>query len=124
MKAPADSTLQSWWRRAVKTVQGSRCKVCGAEPVQIHHMVKRRRIQLKHDWRNGLPLCVECHAGIDTIRGRAQVAQYLDMEYLADRECTTFKNYLVKRGMTRAEFLTAQLDELKAIVGDNRIPLL
>ena len=99
----------------MKQVHGDACVICSQRPVQAHHCVKRRKAILRHDWRNGLPLCVECHAGIDTIRGRAYIAQYLDMEYLADRERTTFKDYLVKRGMTRAEFLTAQLDELKAI---------
>jgi len=114
-KAPSDSNLQVWWRKAVKAIHGDACKICGAQPVQIHHMVKRRKVVLRHDWRNGLPLCVECHAGIDTIKGRNYIAQYLDMDYLSGWESVTFKDYLVLHGMTRAEFLNNELDELKKV---------
>lgn len=115
MKAPADSTLQKHWRLAVKAVHGDACKICGERPVQIHHCVKRRYLVLRHDWRNGLPLCVECHAKADTILGRAEIAKHLDMDYLSQWEGVTVKDYLIRQGMTRAEFLQNELDELKMI---------
>jgi len=115
MKAPADSTLQSWWRKAVKAVHGDACVICGQRPVECHHAVLRRKMVLRHDFRNGLPLCADCHRGAETILGRAEVAKHLDMEYLQERERLTLKDYLVRNGMTRAEFLQNQLDELKAI---------
>jgi len=121
MKAPSDSTMQRWWRDAVKSIHGKRCVICSQTPVQVHHCVHRARAILRHDYRNGLPLCAECHNIADTILGRNEVAKHLDMEYLQERERMTFKDYLVRNGMTRAEFLCNQLDELKEICDNPKV---
>lgn len=114
--APSDGYLQNWWRKAVKRVHGDRCKLCGAQPVECHHIVKRRYGVLRHDWRNGLPLCAECHAQADTIAGRERIAEHVDMDYLSAMERYDLKTFLAERGMTRGEFLRNELDELKRIV--------
>ena len=114
--APSDGYMQQWWRKAVKRIHGDRCKLCGAMPVECHHIVHRAKGVLKHDHRNGLPLCAECHAGIDTIEGREYIAKFVDMDYLAAMERYNLKAFLAERGLSRGEFLRNELDELKRIV--------
>ena len=99
----------------MKAIHGKRCVICGTHPVQIHHVVHRARALLRHDPKNGLPLCIDCHNIADTILGRTEVAKHVDMDYLAARERVTFKDYLVRNGLTRANFLNNQLAKLKAI---------
>lgn len=61
--------------RRVFTLYGYRCLVCDkAKAVQAHHCVPRQRITkaphlsqtqrdaLEYDARNGLPICMSCHA--------------------------------------------------------------
>lgn len=119
-KAPSDSTMRNYWRRAVKSVHGNACVICRQTPVQCHHAVHRARAILRHDYRNGLPLCAECHNMADTILGRAEVAKHLDMEWLAKQERIVFKDYLVQKGKTRADFLNEQLATLKEVCENQR----
>ena len=118
MKAPSDSYLQQLWRRAVKAVHGEGCILCGAQPVECHHIVKRRHAILRHDWRNGIPLCAACHSKADTISGRAAIGEHVNVEYLQRFEHEIFKGHLKDIGKTRAEFLHAELDELKRVIAD------
>jgi len=115
LRGLSDGTMMRHWRSAVKAIHGDRCKICGAQPVECHHIVHRNRMRLRYDSKNGLPLCVECHRFAETLLGRTEIAKHVDIEYLQYREQIVFKDYLVKHGMTRAEFLQNQLDELKAI---------
>lgn len=114
--APTDRTLQRWWRRAVIAIHGERCVLCGRQPVECHHIVKRRHMVLRHDPKNGVPLCVACHPVADTIDGRAAIEAQVDIEYLRDMEFTRLKDWLQSMGMTRTEFLAGELEELKRIV--------
>jgi ankyrin repeat protein len=116
MSKPSDSTLMSWWRKAVKAVQGESCVLCGATPVECHHIIKRRKKLTRYDWRNGLPLCPGCHSLSDTIRGREAIAEHVDMDYLRDHDGVILKEWLASHGMTEQEFLQAELDELKDVV--------
>lgn len=115
MKPPSDSTLMAWWRKAVKAVHGDRCILCGKTPVECHHIIKRRKALLRYDWRNGVPLCAECHAEADTIAGRNHIGQYVDVEYLSHNENRVLKDHLTEYAKSRTEFLTDELDELKAV---------
>ena len=117
-KGPSDRYLQQWWRKAVMAVHGDRCRLCGAQPVECHHIIKRRYSVLRHDWRNGIPLCAACHSTADTIKGRQVIASYVDVEYLEANESWTLKDWLVAHHATRAEFLSDELEELKAVVAN------
>lgn len=112
----SDSYLQQWWRRAVKAYHGEYCVRCGNEPVECHHIVKRRYSVLRNDWRNGLPLCQDCHAWVErTVAGRRWAENQVDIVHL-ERKDINLKQYLTERGMTRSEFDKEQLSELRRVV--------
>lgn len=58
------------WTQRVLALYGRRCVVCGARAVQGHHAVPRQTIvaregegtPLEYDARNGVPVCLACHA--------------------------------------------------------------
>jgi hypothetical protein len=38
------------------------CQRCGTQAVAVHHIIHRTNPTLRHDARNGVPLCPSCHA--------------------------------------------------------------
>ena len=115
-KTPSESTLLNYWRKAVRANYGDRCAKCGAQPVECHHIIKRRYKITAYDWRNGIALCHACHNWIETIDGRIWLYIYLAdnrILYLHQFEKTTLKQYLSDNGLTRDEFYNAKLAELK-----------
>ena len=122
-KTPADSTLNHWWRKATLQSYSYRCGICGlswkAGALEAHHIIKRRRKFTRWDWRNGIPLCKECHALAHTKKGELFISRrhpyYAD---LVNMECINFKDYLVAIGMTENEFRQRTLKELKEKVGE------
>jgi hypothetical protein len=120
VKKPESGTssknLMRWWRRAVLAVWGDRCAWCGRQPVECHHIVRRAKAILRYDWRNGIPLCATCHAEADTASGRRRVYSMMDMEYLESMEMWLIKDYLKSRGISREQWLSEELEELKAVV--------
>ena len=119
MKAPSETTLRDWWRKAVRKKRGELCYWPGCTQVgsETHHYIKRRYILLKYDAENGIPTCAEHHPLAETIEGRQIVEGILSMSYLSDIQSTyrTAKDFYQKHGMTRAEFLRDELEELKRI---------
>lgn len=111
-----DSNMQKWWRRAVRAMRGDSCLKCGKPAAECHHVIKRRFLVLRHDWRNGIPLCRECHRWVeDRAAGAAWAEDQVDMDYLLDR-AVPMKVFLQGSGMAQSEFLERQLDELKGVV--------
>ena len=110
----SDSHMQAWWRQAVLAVWGTGCAHCGSPEAHCHHVVPRARRVLRNDWRNGIPLCAECHRWAHTLEGRRWVESQVDTEYLEARD-TNLKEYLFTSGITREEFDRKQLGELKSI---------
>jgi hypothetical protein len=89
--------------------------------VQCHHVVKRRYAVLRHDWRNGIPLCTPCHDWIDTLPGAVWLRDTLGveiMQYLTVRETVNIKDHLVQWGMTRKEFDKQTAERLKEKIGE------
>lgn len=115
----SDSYLQQLWRKAVKKYRGDRCAICYKTPVEIHHIVKRRNAILRHDYRNGIPLCKDCHNKAHTIELTNDIYSLIndDIDYLMGKEAWLFKDYLVKNGMTKKEFLEEKVKELKGVIG-------
>lgn len=108
------------WRKAVLANYHNMCPKCGntnIEEIQCHHIVYRRHSILLYDWRNGIPGCTgSCHLFYHTKKGEqfiAKIHKYYD--YLCDRDNITIKDHLVKKGMTRTEFLLEQKAELEAL---------
>ena len=119
-----DRYLQKYWRISVLVINNYKCIICGRRrdpsDLECHHIIKRRRLFLRHDWKNGVPVCVECHGKAHTLYGSGIIASRHEwMDYLMDNENVNIKDYLVAHGMTRDEFLQMELDELKKIIADN-----
>ncbi len=119
-KAPSDSTLQHYWRLAVKKEWGAGCVFHDSEcwgDVQCHHIIKRDRIMLKHLPENGIPVCEYHHEYfVPTMAGREAIRKLIGefrSEMLDGLTMRTSKDYLVAMGMTREEFLTETLASLK-----------
>jgi hypothetical protein len=119
MKAPrglSHTTMMDKWRKAVYAVHGRTCCLCGKREAQeVHHYVHRRAMLLRYDWRNGIPLCLECHAVADTIYNRNLLGDQLDLVYLGAMQQQTLKGFLAAHSMTRAEFLADTRAELEAV---------
>lgn len=122
MKGISESHLQSLWRKAVLHNFNGCCFFCGHHvfnvEIECHHLVKRKMLLLKHDWRNGLPVCkYGCHSYAETPTGKAKIAAYLQdndlLDYLQARSGSS-KDWFVKRGITKNDFLKSMYDDLKA----------
>jgi len=122
-KVISDGYLNHWFRKAVLASFHYRCGICGlswkAGALEAHHIIKRRRKFTRWDFRNGIPLCKECHALAHTKKGELFISRrhpyYAD---LVNMECINFKDYLVAIGMTENEFRQRTLKELKEKVGE------
>ncbi len=118
-----DRTMQRWWRRAVLTVHKNKCAVCGRirepEELECHHLVKRRYRILRHDDRNGVPVCKgKCHSYADTTAGTAEIlSKHKWADYLNSvvRDFRTVKDYLVQKGITQKQMDEKSLEELKTL---------
>ena len=118
--APSMKYLQNLWREAVKAVHGSGCALhylggCLGE-IECHHIVKRGHGVLTNDWHNGLPLCQNHHNAARQITARREIERHVDMVYLESMDGWLLKDYLQKRGISRAEYLREELEELKAVI--------
>lgn len=79
---------------------------------------------LKHDWRNGLPVCkFGCHSYAETPTGKAKIASYLQendlLDYLQARsgQC---KQWFVSHGITKKDFLSQMYRDLKDKLGESK----
>ena len=126
-KAPADSTMCGWWRKAIRAIYGHQCALshlgdCLGQ-LEAHHIVKRRYGLLKHNFKCGVLLCKQHHNYAETLEGRDAVESLptVDMDYLKTQDSHDFKQYLQDNHLSRAEFLCNQLDELKEICDNPKV---
>jgi len=122
-KKPADSTLDKAWRAAVLATYHYRCGMCGLSwhvtPVECHHIIKRRRKLTRWNWKNGIPLCVQCHELAHTKAGERAISQrHPWYEKLVMLEQVNFKDYLQVAEITENEFRRRTLEELKEKAGE------
>jgi hypothetical protein len=119
-QAVSDSTLQRYWRKAVLAYHRNTCIICGLrkpdEELECHHIARRRIAFLRHDYRNGVPVCHECHKIAHTKKGEQIIARKHEFyEYLLDHENIRIKDWLQQTGQSRDEFLLGELKELKEV---------
>ncbi|MGD8567359.1 MAG: HNH endonuclease signature motif containing protein [Gammaproteobacteria bacterium] len=122
-KTVTDRAMQVWWRRAILASHNNTCAVCGrvrsSSDMECHHLIKRRYRILRHDYRNGVPVCVgDCHRKADNNSGWL-ISKHQYREHLTDitSNYTTIKDFLIDRGMTLAEHDAQMLEELKEVAG-------
>ena len=114
-----DRYLMMLWRHAVLAEHDCRCFVCGhpyIDQLECHHIVRRSHRVLRWDWRNGVPLCKDCHKFGHTNQGRRAIETKLGkahMDYLDKYERVTLKDYLMDAGQSRKEFEAGMVEELK-----------
>ncbi len=118
-KSYSDGYIQSLWRKAVFSSWGKKCALCGSENrVEAHHIKSRRHRVLRHDIRNGIPLCGQCHRQADTQHGRDEIRRVMYpvvMDFLDDMERVTLADFC-SEVMTKKEFYLEQVDTLKAYI--------
>jgi len=115
----SDSYLNSLWREAVLLKYYNSCALCGSVgPLQAHHIIYRRKAYLKHDPKNGVALCKACHLIAHTKAGEERIKKIIgdDWFYLVEFEQVILKDWLVSKGMSRAEFSAMRVKELKEII--------
>jgi hypothetical protein len=116
----SDSNLQDKWRKVVLLKFGNCCFFCGKPKGQVeiecHHLVKRKTLLLRHDWRNGIPVCkFGCHSYAETPTGKHLIDVHIDRyrDYLQERSGQAH-DWFVSHNVTRNEFLRSMLDDLNA----------
>ena len=85
--------------------------------MEHHHLVKRRSLLLRYDWRNGILVCkYVCHAYAETPAGKAKIAEYLKnrdlLDYLQERSGVA-KDWFIKHGITKRDYLMQMYEDLK-----------
>ena len=112
-----DRYLCGLWSKAVRILKGDVCVNCGAPAHSVHHILKRRYIVTRYDVKNGLPLCAVCHRIADRNSEFAlSLLDAEDREYLKQMGMYTLKDWLMRTGQSRDEFLAGEADELKSII--------
>jgi len=124
MRGLSDSNLDNLWRKAVRKKFNDRCFFCGAHllntELEAHHYIKRNNLLTRYDWRNGILLCKwTCHKEAHTKQGGRKIEDYLIEKdfynYLTERE-TQSKQWFVRNGITKNDYLLTMYNELKEII--------
>ena len=130
MRGLSDSNLLKLRRQVVLANFNDCCFFCGQHkfnvPLEDHHLVKRKTLLLKYDWRNGIPVCkYVCHNYAETPTGKAKIADYLRnadlLNYLQERSGQA-KQWFVEHGITRNDFLQQMYEDLKLKIEEQKIP--
>jgi hypothetical protein len=120
-----DSLLNKLWRKAVLASWNYRDPISGrvdpsGESLQCHHIVYRRHYLLRWDVRNGVPLTAESHYAVHhDIGARRRLEELVNLAYLEDMGRWTKKDYLLKYGMSDAEFRALKKRELEMVIRSN-----
>jgi hypothetical protein len=130
MRGLSDSNLLKLRRQVVLANFNDCCFFCGQHKTQVpledHHLVKRKTLLLRYDWRNGIPVCkYVCHSYAETPTGKHLIDQYLTetgyLSYLQDRSGTC-KDWFVSHGITKKDFLSQMYEDLKLKIEEQKIP--
>jgi len=120
-KAFSESTLSKYWSRAVLKHWGYRCALCGqTDGLECHHIIRKHYRILRHDWRNGMALCHNHHTQIHTQPWLIihKVEARVDFDYLQQMVRVKYKDYLLERGMTDAEWSHEVWSRLKEKIAE------
>ncbi len=118
-----DATMQKWWRKAVLACHGNTCVVCGLRrghgELECHHIIKRRYLAARNDFRNGVPVCPgACHQFADKNEKYLLENSEFKEILLSLKRYTSHKELLFFREITREEWDKETLETLKRVAGD------
>jgi hypothetical protein len=90
----------------------------------MHHIIHRGDKLLRHDWRNGLPVCAECHHRIHNTGGFNKwvenfVIGVAKMDFLRELSRSGLKPVLLRRGITELEWCAEKNQELNEQLGNS-----
>ena len=114
----SDSTMQRLWVKTVRARYNNCCGICGKYNTgthECHHVIKRRAVLTRHDWRNGILLCQECHRKMDLPGGELLVAQaHHSWDYLMAilPDAKNASNYFQKIGITKYDWFNRQKKDM------------
>ena len=104
----AKKALDILWELSVKRRDHYRCKVCGSEGTDAHHILSRRNSGVRWMLDNGITLCRECHVKAtdkrivfevsNDIRAASRVICKFSKDDF-DRLRKMFKKYLAQPGV-------------------------
>ena len=119
----SEGNLLKLHREAVRKLFFYRCFFChfAIGEKEVHHVVKRKNFLLRYSWRNGILVCKYiCHPHAETPEGKHKIDLYIEpyREYLQERSGSC-KDWFVKHGITRNDYLREMYNELKEIAGLN-----
>ena len=120
-KAVSDSYLNHWFRKAVLAAYHYRCGLCWQQnqPLEAHHINKRRKVVTRWDWRDGIALCPQCHKLAHTKKGELLIAErHPHYTWLVEMEQVNYKDFRLAAGITDAEFREDMLRKLKEKVAE------
>ena len=92
-----------------------RCHFCGRPTEHIHHIKGRSNILIRHDIKNLIPLCADCHrlVHLNQLELMIPPSRWL---YLEEMNNIQFQDYLLAHNMTRDEFFKLRETELKETI--------
>jgi len=117
-KRLSESRMHQLWRKAVLIKHNKSCAFCGSPgPLECHHIVRRRKLLTRWDWKNGIALCPVCHREAHTMRGQMRIAATFPWwGYLEERENRISKEVFADLGITAGEWYYRQAEEMRDII--------
>lgn len=96
-----------------KLAYNQRCRGCGKQAQEIHHIIRRDNLLLRWDYKNLLPLCRKCHSDIHS-KGKWNHGLELSpfKEYLEERRYKILSEYLLENNLSEEDFLKEKELEL------------
>ena len=96
-----------------KLAYNQRCKGCGRQAQEIHHIIRRDNLLLRWDYKNLLPLCRKCHSDIHS---KGKWHHGLDLspysQYLEERKYKLLSDFLLENDLSESDFLSQKEQEL------------
>ncbi len=131
VKGASHSLLMGLWGKAVRKKWGGECILAPSAimenedhcegKIEAHHIVKRHTILTRYYVHNGVTLCQYHHGRASFIGTQQRIGDRVGISVLAELAAlqgTSFKNYLVRRGQTRADFLRDAKAKLVDYLGE------
>lgn len=119
-KRLSESTMHRLWRKAVLVNHSHRCAFCGMpgdENLECHHIVKRRKLLTRWDWKNGIALCHDCHKIAHTAAGAYKIGlKHPHFRYLTEMENLISKDVFVRMETNVTEWYLKQAEEMREII--------
>jgi len=121
-KSYSDSALNKLLRETRLIKANNKCEFCGKgnyeiEPLQTHHIIRRRHLITRWLLENVLCLCHKCHQFAHTKAGEIRIREYIGeklYEWLCKTEKIIAVQFFTEHGITRNEYTIECYNKLKA----------